>query len=797
MAALPQVLAVDDETVSRLVLSRMLANLGMEVAEATDVPQAIELLENESFDLVVSDYNMPSGTGIDVARVAKGRGVPFILLTGFSYEDDFESDPDLAPLHLTKPVSSVDLAAAVQSCGIGQESDESTPVASEETKATNQSQPDSPPRGDGATIAGNASSASLDRELSRFEAIGVEVLLLDDGARIVGSTKDAREALGYEQSQWDDLSIFDLIHPDDHAGARQALATAMAESSPTTRTRFRTKHADGHWENIEIHATNLLDDPGVEALVLTTRSVTIEERLRAAHNEATRRASSQVEYVASVSHELRSPLQGILGVAQLLEGQVTGDAANLVDIIGNEAERLRRVIDDILDYAKSDRGAMELDPRPTSIRKVLGDVVDICKPQAEPEVRLLIDVDPAVSAWVEIDDLRLHQVLVNLVANATRFTDSGTIKVSCRAIPSDRLLFEVADTGTGIAPEKLHNLFEPFRQGGTSPDVGGTGLGLTISKNLVGLLGGRLDVESEQGVGSTFSFAIDADRVERPGEVTPAEQQPAESSVPEAADATPRLPRAIVVDDGEVNRMVISRQLELMGYEVDTADGGEVGTEMILANDYHVVVTDWHMPEVDGLDLIARVRSAQEGGPVRTPIITMTASAMKADRERCLNAGADGFLAKPATRAELFEVVGQYLQRESVRSTDATTESGDGFGGAGQAVDLAVLDDLGEQLGNPDAVANVVQSFLGELDRLGAAITDAINGNDAAAVAAAAHTLRAPSFMLGALPLGELCQRFEDRSIDIKTYNTAAFDSQIGETSDALSKWLQATEVTT
>ena len=778
MSAL-RALAVDDETVSRLVVSRMLTNLGIEVTEADDVPAATEILRTGSFDLVVSDYNMPSGTGLELARQAKARGIPFILLTGFSYEDDFESDPHLVPVHLTKPVSSADLALAVESCGVYQPQD---------------------PNSDSSADSDPSSSMLFDRELALFEAIGVEVTLVDAEGNILGSTSATSRALGYSEDFWAELNIVDLIHPEDRPSARNVLSSILTAPGRSAQVRVRGKRADEQWENIEVYATNLLDDPDVQALVLTTRSVTIEERLRAAHNESMQRTASQVEYVASVSHELRSPLQGILGVAQLLDGHVSGEASNLVDIISSEAERLRRVIDDILDYAKSDQGAMELDPRPTSIHRVIAEVFDICATQANPGVRLVTEIEPDVPDWVQVDDLRLHQVLINLVANATRFTDSGSIAVSCQRLPQDRLLMVVKDTGAGIAPDKLQGLFEPFRQGQRSSDGGGTGLGLTIAKNLIGLMGGRLDVESLVGAGSTFSFAIKAPEAEQeqvPGSPpTPAaSNSPSSNSLSNTEPAGEEKPRALVVDDGEVNRMVISRQLELMGFAVDTAEGGEQGTEMILSNNYRVVVTDWHMPEVDGLELIRRVRQAQTDGPAQTPIVTVTASAMAADRERCLNAGADDFLAKPATKAELFEVVGRYLEQEP--EDQKPEPEADGGWTENEALEVAVLVDLGQQLGDQTALGSVVRAYVSELDRLGAAITAAIAAGDPAAAGDAAHTLKAPSLMLGAVKLGEVCRGLEDRSIDIGDVDVATFERNVQTTSDAVTRWLCATDQNT
>ena len=343
-----------------------------------------------------------------------------------------------------------------------------------------------------------------------MEAIGAEVTFIDGAAEVIASTAGSRFALGYDESFWATANLFDLAHPDDVARAQDAFSRILATPGMSGQERFRARHAAGHWETIEIYGHNLLADPDIGALVLTTRSVTLEEDLRSAHEQAIHAATAQSEYVASVSHELRSPLQGILGVAQLLEDQVTGEPAELLGLIRDEAERLRRVIDDILDYAKASQARMELDPKPTDIRRVLDAVAGIVGPQLLSSVELRIDVDPAVAEWVLVDDLRLHQVLLNLAANAARFTAEGVVRIHCRPATAGRLYFAVEDSGIGIDQDRIQSLFEPFRQGVPSQDYQGTGLGLTISKELVELMGGRLDVESMLGKGSMFAFAVEA-----------------------------------------------------------------------------------------------------------------------------------------------------------------------------------------------------------------------------------------------------------------------------------------------
>lgn len=778
-------LAVDDETVSRLVLTRMLVGLGFDVTDAADAPEAVEALAAESFDIVVTDYLMPSGTGLDVAGAAKKHDLPVILLTGFGHASDLpESSAELVDVHLTKPVSSEDLAEVASRFQLGPVVEESTGHDTAADRADNGADDGADDGPGGAPCPALAGAAA-----TLLPALGVEVTLLDETGRFIGGTNTSRAALGYDADRWTQLNVFDLVHPDEAQAAHDALTDVLDKPGEMVRARFRALHRHGHWENVEMRCTNLLDHPDVGALVVTSFSVTAEEELRTAHEEQLKQDKLQREYVASVSHELRSPLQGILGVAQLLEEQVSGEPAELVAIIRTEAARLRRVIDDILDYAKAGQGAMELNPAPTSVRKLASDVVDICRPQIKPGVQLVTDIAENVPDWILVDELRLHQILVNLTANAARFTESGSITITCRPVRGDRYYFSVADTGTGISPEDLSDLFEPFRQGLPAGRNGGTGLGLAVCKRLISLMEGRLEVQSTLAEGSTFSFGVAAETADAPAQDGPV--VPARDGATVGVDGTPATPKALVVDDGEVNRLVIGRQLESMGFEVAEAFGGAEGLQMALDSSYDVVVSDWHMPEFDGLDLIAGLRESEsDPGRPHTPVVIMTASAMVADRNRCLEAGADGFLAKPATRQDLFEVVGRYLTGAVATGNDRPDAGSSPQEPESPTLEPEVLDRLVEELGDQSVLASVVETFLDGLDDLAAGVATGLATGDHSAAAWSAHSLKGPSQMLGAARLGELCKTIEtdpDHNV-----TTDRLDRSVAETRDALRQWLSS-----
>jgi signal transduction histidine kinase/DNA-binding response OmpR family regulator len=666
-------------------------------------------------------------------------------------------------------------------------SDQTSPSAATGASPEASAKPGDGPLGGDEPQSGSGSDGRDGRRAAKLvKALADEITLIDAHGGIVSSTAGDHEALGYEPSWWRSRNIFDLTHPDDVQRASQALADLIANPGGADRQRFRAKHASGHWETVEIFGTNLLHDPDVEAVVLSTRVVTHEERLAAAHQEAEKQAGMQAEYVASVSHELRSPIHGILGVADLLADQLDGEPAELVDVIRSEGNRLRRVVDDVLDYAKMSQGGLELRPTPTDVVQIFAAVSSIVSPLVEGEVRLVTEIEDGLHPWVVIDDLRLHQVLLNLAVNAVRFTSVGSVTIRCRRISDEDLRFDVVDTGTGINPSSLERLFQPFQQGPQSQSQArGTGLGLSISIRLIEMMGGSLDVTSEPGVGSNFSFTVHAPATEKPAQ--PEVDTDDITALAESSSAA----RALVVDDSPVNRMVISKQLETLGMTVAEADGGALGVEMATSEEYQLVIMDWHMPEVDGLEATRRIRSVEaETGRSHTPIMAMTASAMPGDRERCLDAGMDAFLAKPATAGQLARAVRSLLAPSAEASAD--TGSSADTDSRVPSFDGSVLEALVDDLGDRETVALIVETFLGDLDTRVSAV---VNAPDTETAQREAHTLKSPSLMLGALELGALCQSIESGQCALDETSTARLHSLASSAQTALTEWANNQEV--
>ncbi|MHB8810518.1 MAG: ATP-binding protein [Desulfobulbaceae bacterium] len=390
-----------------------------------------------------------------------------------------------------------------------------------------------------------------------------------------------------------------------------------------------------------------------------------EQDLEQARTAAESASRAKSEFLANVSHEIRTPMNGIIGITEfLLSREQEGDRQSKLALIRASARRLMKIINDILDFSRQGSEWQPLDYSPFQLQVLLQEVIDSFSVQTKNKgVTLELVIDERIPDTLVSDDMRLMQVLSNLVGNGLKFTDQGSVTLRAAfqegAAPGEtRVLFEVIDTGIGIEPAKQAAIFEAFVQADSSHSrrYGGTGLGLPISRRFVQLMGGDIQVESAPGKGSRFWFVVsffqEGSRLAVSGPalpVLPANHEPLLSG------------HVLLAEDDFINTTLATTLLEHLGLTVTAVGNGRDAVEAWRSGGFSCILMDLQMPEMDGYEAVRRIREEEKARGGHVPIIALTACVMDGDRERCLAAGMDDYIAKPVDRGELFRLLRKFI----------------------------------------------------------------------------------------------------------------------------------------
>ena len=761
------ILVVDDNPAKRLALKAVLAPLGYSVVEADSGRAALRCVMTQEFAVILLDVRMPSMDGFETAGLIRARRqsemTPIIFITAFARD---EIVPTARYVE-----GAVDFIFA--------------PVQPDELRAK-------------VSVFAKLflKARGLAERAREVERSADQLRLLTDVAPIGIFQTDAQHRFLYTNPRWSDITG---IAPEEALGcewdsmvasesrAGQFIESAMDSSGPADLyQRFEIRIPDREPRVILVTSQAIFTNDGHEAgWVGTVADITVETSAEAALSDARDKADEashlKSDFLANMSHEIRTPMNGVIGMIDLLlETVLDPRQRDYALTVRNSGESLLTILNDILDFSKVEAGKLEIEHVAFDLRTSVVEVIDLLGRSSEARsLALEATVEDSVPHVVLGDSGRLRQVLMNLIGNAIKFTHSGEVGVNVKALegpgPDTVLRFDVTDTGDGIAPGKLATIFKPFVQADTSTSrkYGGTGLGLAISGQLVSLMGGDCGVTSEVGKGSRFWFTVTV-QAESPMVLAETAAEDPTPSVPQLPAADPpeislsqgdpsASKHVLLAEDNPVNQRVAAAMLENLGFHVDAVANGAEAVKAFAGGGYQLILMDCQMPELDGYQATAKIRRL-EGDATRTPIIALTASAMKNDRARCMSAGMDDYLSKPLTLKALGGVLARWTLETSEPAQQAPTTDWAGEGGSDPVIldeeILGRLQRLSEATGG-ELMDTLVGLFLSEADARVSAIVKAVEKADQNALSFAAHSLRGASANLGASHLADLCANLE------------------------------------
>jgi PAS domain S-box-containing protein len=493
---------------------------------------------------------------------------------------------------------------------------------------------------------------------------------------IVGVNNAGVAIYGYSREELATMKISDLVAPESLENFYGSLKTPQGATKSGFRAAQSRRHRykDGRIVDVEVTSNEVMLN-GRACIIASVQDVT--ERTRAAaelaraRDEAVEASNMKSAFLANVSHEIRTPMNGVLGMTELLlDTKLDEEQRTLAAQVASSGELMVDLINDILDISKIEAGQLELEVTEFALREMIEGACGAAERQALAKgLEFSIEVSAELPQQARGDGRRLRQVLLNLVSNAVKFTSEGKVTVAARALkqPAHGVRIEVTDSGIGIEPASLDEMFLPFTQAdvSTTRNYGGTGLGLAIARELTELMGGTIGADSAVGNGSTFWIELPL-ALPAQGEGDGSRPEPQGGT---AAKTWSSPPLVLVAEDGRVNQIVAVRTLERCGCHTEVVANGQEALDALARQHYDVVLMDCQMPGMDGYEATTELRRREAGGS-RTPVVAMTADAMKGTAERCLAAGMDAYLSKPIHREQLIDTLHRLLPAQVVATAD-------------------------------------------------------------------------------------------------------------------------------
>jgi PAS domain S-box-containing protein len=643
------VLVVDDDATLCELLSEILDREGCRVTIAGSCAEAQAIAETFEFLVALIDLRLPDGLGTKLLSEIKRRYPDrfCIIMTAHADLDSAVAAMEKGAFHyLRKPIDSHTLLRLMERVF------EIHRLRSEKRREQKD-----------LLVRTEESEA---RYLALVEAASDGVAILQDG-KIIFVNRALAEMGGWRPDDAIDSDYLKYLGEDERQRSLDRVRALLNGELRQDKAEVRILDRSGQMRDLEISDT-AISHGGRPAVLVIARDVTerrkVLDDLRAAKEEAEAANQAKSEFLANMGHELRTPLAGIIGVCSLLDdGGLNDGQRHYIETITLSAGALLNVINDLLDFSRIEAGKQTLEQSPLDLSAVAADVVEMLSPMAiEKGLDLSMRYDPRAPRWIIGDAGRIRQVLVNLVDNALKFTDRGRVRliVDSEGRQGDRarLHISVDDTGIGIPGDKLGDIFEKFTQADSSASrrYTGCGLGLAISKQLVELMGGELQVKSRPEQGSEFFFTLDLPIGEAPPETETVCKEQLAADMPVGL-------RVLVAEDNDVSQEVALTILGRLGCEIELAADGRQAIEMAAQGEYDAIFMDCQMPGVDGFEATKEIRRNEAGSARHVHVIAMTAHSLEEDRVRCIAAGMDDFIAKPATIKDFREALVKVPER--------------------------------------------------------------------------------------------------------------------------------------
>jgi CheY-like chemotaxis protein len=510
----------------------------------------------------------------------------------------------------------------------------------------------------------------------------------------------------------------------------------------------------------------------------THSDITERKRTEEAAQDADRAKST---FLANMSHEIRTPMNGVIGMVDILQQTaLSNQQQRMLNTIASSSQTLLQILNDILDYSKIEAGKLAIECVPTSLQEVTQSVQQLMQSVARAKgLKLSTVISPQLPPGIYTDPTRLRQILLNLLGNAIKFspdhaTQAGQVSLVLEpgVLPNGQpaVLVQVRDQGLGMSPEVVARLFRPFSQAdaSTARQFGGTGLGLSISQQLAVLMGGHITVQSTLGQGSEFTAVLPLQEapLDQVADTTVAGRVQLGRHAPSREEAVASGQLILVAEDNETNRDVLIQQLRLLGYFADVAEDGRAALALWRSGQYGLLLTDCHMPHMDGFALTQQIRMAEDPDK-RLPIIAITANAMQGEARRCLDAGMSDYMSKPLRLQELGPMLAKWLPLSELASPELALPGQPARTVQGGELPVWNSGTLTELVGlNPVLHQHLLTKFLANAQQQVAAIVAAAAANNTAQVTQVAHILKSAAASVGALRLSDVCQSLETAGQD-------------------------------